>query len=106
MSATDPDARIAKMKDGSTHMAHKAEHAVDMESGAVIAVTLQAADQGDTTTIHETLAEAGEAVAELVEREAGEDAGSEAASSCQWNHGDGERTRDTTAARQWWRWNR
>jgi len=69
-STTDPDARIAKMKDGSTHMAHKAEHAVDMESGAVIAVTLQAADQGDTTTIHETLAEAGEAVAELIEREA------------------------------------
>ena len=70
MSATDPDARIAKMKDGSTHMAHKAEHAVDMESGAVIAVTLQAADQGDTTTIHETLAQAGEAVAELIRREA------------------------------------
>jgi len=69
-STTDPDARIAKMKDGSTHMAHKAEHAVDMESGAVIAVTLQAADQGDTTTIHGTLAEAGEAVAELIEREA------------------------------------
>jgi transposase len=69
-SATDPDARIAKMKDGSTHMAHKAEHAVDMESGVVIAVTLQAADRGDTTTIHETLAEAGEAVAELIEREA------------------------------------
>lgn len=68
-SATDPDARIAKMKDGSTHMAHKAEHAVDMESGAVIAVTVQAADLGDTTTIHETLAEAGEAVAELIERE-------------------------------------
>jgi transposase len=68
-SATDPDARIAKMKDGSTHMAHKAEHAVDMESGAVIAVTLQPADQGDTTTVHETLAQAGEAVAELIERE-------------------------------------
>src|SRR6195256_3927669 len=66
----DPDARIAKMKDGSTHMAHKAEHAVDMESGAVIAVTLQAADEGDTTTIHETLADAGEAVADLIEREA------------------------------------
>jgi hypothetical protein len=45
-SATDPDARITKMKDGSTHMAHKAEHAVDMETGAVMAVTLQAADQG------------------------------------------------------------
>jgi transposase len=69
-SATDTDACIAKMKDGSTHMAHKAEHAVDMESGAVIAVTLQGADQGDTTTMHETLAEAGEAVAELIEREA------------------------------------
>ena len=69
-STTDPDARIAKMKEGSTHMAHKAEHAVDMESGAVIAVTVQAADQGDTTTIHETLANAGEAVAELIEREA------------------------------------
>jgi transposase len=69
-SATDPDARITKMKDGSTHMAHKAEHAVDMESGAVIAVTLQAADQGDTTTIHETLGAAGVAVAQLIEREA------------------------------------
>ena len=46
------------MKDGRTHLAHKAEHAVDMETGAVIAVTLQAADQGDTTTIKETLAEA------------------------------------------------
>src|SRR5262249_27222982 len=54
----------------STHMAHKAEHAVDMETGAVVAVTLQAADLGDTTTIHETLAEAGEAVADLISREA------------------------------------
>src|SRR5688572_21068091 len=53
MSPSDPDARVAKMKDGTTHLAHKAEHAVDMETGAVIAVTLQAADQGDTTTIHE-----------------------------------------------------
>ena len=70
VSASDPDARITKMKDGSTHMAHKAEHAVDMETGAVIAVTLQAADQGDTTTIKETLADAGETVERLVEREA------------------------------------
>src|ERR1700737_868600 len=66
----DADARIAKMKDGSTHMAHKAEHAVDLSSGAVLAVTVQGADQGDTTTIHQTLAEAGEAVAELIEHEA------------------------------------
>ena len=69
MSPSDPDARITKMKDGTTHLAHKAEHAVDMDSGAVIAVTLQAADQGDTTTIRETLAEAGQTVAGLIERE-------------------------------------
>jgi transposase len=66
----DPDARIAKMKDGSTHMAHKAEHAMDLSSGALLAVTLQGADRGDTTTLHQTLAEAGEAVAELIEHEA------------------------------------
>jgi len=65
----DADARIAKMKDGSTHLAHKAEHAVDLSSGALLAVTLQGADQGDTTTLHQTLAEAGEAVAELIEHE-------------------------------------
>ena len=69
-SPIDEDARVAKMKNGSTHLAHKAEHAVDMDSGAVVAVTLQAADLGDTTTVHETLAEAGMAVAELVERDA------------------------------------
>lgn len=44
----DPDARITKMKDGRTHLAHKAEHAVDLESGAVVAVTIQPADRGDT----------------------------------------------------------
>jgi hypothetical protein len=47
-------------------LAHKAEHAVDWSSGAPLAMTLQGADQGDTTTIHQTLAEAGEAVAELM----------------------------------------
>jgi transposase len=66
----DRDARITRMKDGRTHLAHKAEHAVDMETGAVVAVTLQEAHLGDTTTIKETLAEAGETVAELIEREA------------------------------------
>src|SRR6266849_1075612 len=68
-SPTDGDARIAKMKDGSTHLAHKAEHAVDLDTGAVVAVTLQGADQGDTTTLDETLGEAGMAVAEQVGRE-------------------------------------
>src|SRR5271154_4371750 len=56
----DPDAKIAKMKDGSTHLAHKAEHAVDFESGAVLAVTLQGADQGDPTTLIETIVAATE----------------------------------------------
>jgi hypothetical protein len=62
----EPDARIAKTKDGSTHLAHKVEHAVDMKTGAVLAVTLQGADQGDTATVQETLLQAGEHVAELL----------------------------------------
>ena len=66
----DPEARVTKMKDGSTHLAYKAEHGVDLSSGALLAVTIQGADKGDTTTIHETLAEAGEAVAEMIEHEA------------------------------------
>jgi transposase len=69
----DTDARIAKMKDGRTHLAHKAEHAVDMESGAVIAVTVQPANQGDTHTVQETLAQASEhiqTVAEVINHEA------------------------------------
>jgi transposase len=58
----DPDAKVAKMKDGRTHLAHKAEHAVDLETGAIVAVTLQGADQGDTTTIIETTIAAAEQV--------------------------------------------
>jgi len=66
----DRDARITKMKDGCTHLAHKAEHAVDMDTGAGVAVTLQEANLGDTTTVKETLAEAGTTLADLIEREA------------------------------------
>jgi transposase len=58
----DPDAKITKMKDGRTHLAHKAEHAVDLETGAVVAVTVQGADQGDTTTSIKTLIEAAEQI--------------------------------------------
>jgi len=57
-SPADPDARVTKMKDKRTHLAHKAETAVDTETGAIVAVTIQCADQGDTTTIKKTLAEA------------------------------------------------
>ena len=56
----DPAARITKMKDGRTHLAHKAEHAVDLETGAIVGVTVQGADQGDTTTIAETVTAAAE----------------------------------------------
>ena len=54
----DPDAKITKMKDGRTHLAHKAEHAIDLETGAIVGVTVQGADQGDTTTMQQTLPEA------------------------------------------------
>ena len=61
-SPTYADARITKMKDGRTHLAHKAEHVVDLDTGAVVAVTLLEADKGDTTTLDVTLCEAGAAV--------------------------------------------
>lgn len=61
----DPDAKITKMKDGRTHLAHKAEHAVDMDTGAVVAVTLQEANLGDTTTVYETLTETADQLAQV-----------------------------------------
>jgi transposase len=62
----DPDAKITKMKDGRTHLAHKAEHAVDLETGAVVAVTVQGADEGDPATSVETLIEAAEQIETVV----------------------------------------
>src|SRR3954469_15837597 len=56
----DPDAKITKMKDGRTHLAHKAEHAIDLETGAIVGATVPSADQGDTTTIQQTLPGAAE----------------------------------------------
>jgi transposase len=51
----DPDAQITKMKDGRTHLAYKQEHAVDMDTGAVVAVTVAGGAEGDTSTIEGTL---------------------------------------------------
>jgi len=68
----DPDARITKMKDGRTHLAHKVEHAVDFSSGAVVAVTVQPADAGDTATGRETVCEAGEQIATVAGGEKGQ----------------------------------
>jgi len=56
-SPVDPEARIVKMKDGSTHLAHHAEHAVDMESGAIVTATIQSATVGDPTTMLSTMEE-------------------------------------------------
>jgi transposase len=64
----DPDAKITKMKDGRTHLAHKQEHAVDMDTGAVVAVTLQGATEGDTSTIEGTLDAAVQNLEEARER--------------------------------------
>lgn len=54
-SETDPDARIAKMKDGTTHLAYKPEHAIDLQTGAMLGVNIYPADQGDTACLPETL---------------------------------------------------
>ena len=58
----DPDAKITSMKDGRTRLAHKAEHAVDLETGAVVGITVQDSDAGDTKTMVETLITAAEQV--------------------------------------------
>src|SRR6266487_3138759 len=62
------DARITKMKDGRTHLAHKAEHAVDMKTGAIVVVTIQGADEGDTTTLKETQKRAEEQIETVIRR--------------------------------------
>ena len=61
-SPQDTDAKIAKMKDGRTHLAHKAEHGVDLETGAILSVTVQEASEGDSATLPETLTMAAEQV--------------------------------------------
>lgn len=58
-SPTDPEAGITRMKDGSTKVAHKVEHAVDLSGhGAVTAVTVHAGHRGDTKTVKETFDQA------------------------------------------------
>ena len=61
-SPQDPDAKITKMKDGRTHLAHKAEHGVDLETGAILSVSVQDASAGDSTTLPATLTTAAEQV--------------------------------------------
>jgi len=69
----DPDAKITKMKDGRTHLAHKSEHSVDLDTGAIVGVTLQPANRGDCDSMDETLDVTVEALAEIgLDEEAGE----------------------------------
>lgn len=65
----DPDAKITKMKDGRTHLGYKAEHAVDMETGALLAVTLHGGTEGDTRTIASTEAEVKAVLEDVIEDE-------------------------------------
>jgi len=66
-SPVDGDAEITKLKDGRTALAYKAENAVDMETGAIVAVTTHSGAAADTTTVIETVIEAGVAVADLLD---------------------------------------
>jgi transposase len=61
----DPDAGITKMKDGRTHLAHKAEHAIDMQTQAIITVSLSRGDEADCHTVLGTLEEAAQTLRRL-----------------------------------------
>lgn len=63
VNPADPDAKVTQLKDGRTHLAHKVEHAVDLETGALVAVTLHGADVGDTTSVLATTLTAAEQLA-------------------------------------------
>jgi transposase len=63
----DPDAQVTKMKDGSTHFAYKAEQAVDLDTGAIVAISTHGGAVGDTTSVEETLPAAGMAVAQQID---------------------------------------
>jgi IS5 family transposase len=58
VSPTDPDSRITKMKDGTTHLAYKAEHVVDLETDLIVGVEVYQADHADTDTLVDSVLEA------------------------------------------------
>jgi len=69
LNPNNADAKIAKMKNGTTHLAYKNEHAVDLETGAIVAAVIHPADEGDTTTLPGTLEQAGESLKAVREDE-------------------------------------
>jgi hypothetical protein len=58
VSPTDPDARIAKMKDGTTDLAYKAEHVVDLESNLILGAEIYHANEADTQTLEDSVQQA------------------------------------------------
>ena len=64
-SPVDPEAKIARMKDGTTHLAYKPEHAVDLDTGVIVAAPIHPADEGDTATLPGTLEAAAHNLAEV-----------------------------------------
>ena len=63
----DPHSEVTKMKDGATHLAYKAEQAVDLDTGAIVAITTHGGATGDTTSVETTLSEAGLAIANQID---------------------------------------
>ena len=63
----DPEAEVTKMKDGTTHLAYKAEQAVDLDTGVIVAITTHGGGTGDSESVRETLPAAGYAVAEQID---------------------------------------
>jgi hypothetical protein len=109
VSTTDPDSRIARMKDGSTHLAYKAEHAVDLESDLIVSATVHPGDRGDSATLAETLTTAQVnmvlADSEAEVKEVVADKGYHAAETLAWCEAVGVRTyipeRDSPHGRRW-----
>jgi hypothetical protein len=109
VSSTDSDSRIAKMKDGRTHLAYKTEHAVDLESDLVVAAPVYRADESDTATLAQTVTMAQAHVmlagSEVEVREAVADKGYHSTDNVAWCESMGVRTyipeRDSPHGRRW-----
>ncbi len=109
VSPTDPEARITKMKDGRTHMAYKSEHAIDLESGLLLAATIHHGDRADSESLIESLVTAQTnligAGSEAEIRTVAADKGYHKTETLAWCRHFGIRTyipeRESTTKRQW-----
>ena len=59
-SPSDPDARISRMKDGTTHFSYKAEHTIDLDSDILLDVTVYHGNESDTKTLASSVSKANE----------------------------------------------